>query len=551
MIEARFFRCLHAVLLCLLLGLSGAAFAQDRSPAEAAFEQAIADFEAGNVDRAIARLEPLRSSADTPGPVLSLLGILYLESGQPAEALNLLEPLASRKEADAAVLYHAGRAARVLGETAKAEYYLERSVALLPRSPAGRELGLLRTRQGRIGEAFQLLYPWVELNPTDGEARLAATQAAIRLGRLSEASRLLFPMDPNAQATRLLQAELAQLKGDPAGALKALEPLLQGSGELSRDAVGMAADAHLMRDDPLAAERLLENRVGRDLQLSLLLARAQRQLGKLDAAIQTLQPLAEPLLAPSEGKGQSALAGAVVLEYGRALVKAGRSAQGEKALRRAVELNPRSRLAWENLAEALTAQGKTSEAREAGDRSQRLARMDQQPVAPPAGARQAGSGTPAGAVNTQLANLQPIMEALVAGEPERGLALARAEATRVPQDPRPRLLEVRILLSMNQGEDGLRAADRLLELFAPSPDAHYLRGVAHLSLGDTEAAEVDLRKALELSPDHTPTLNDLAVLLMTQQRHAEARTMLERVLVINPNDQLARQNLESLPPSGS
>jgi len=518
----------------------------EAAPAQEAFGQAVAAFEAGKVDEAIARLEPLRDRADTPGPVLSLLGILYLEKGEAGKALAVLDPLAAAENADAAVLYNAGRAARAAGDLTKAEAYLERSVAQIPLSPAARELGLLRSLQGRIGEAFQLLYPWVESQPTDGEARLAAAQAAVRLGRLNETSRLLFPMDPEAPATRLLQAELAQLKGDPAGALKALEPLLQGEGELSRDAVGMAADAHLMRDDPLAAEKLLSGRVGGDHQLALLLARAQRQLGKLDEATATLKPLAEPLLAQKETSRPSPLGAAVLLEYGRALARAGRSAQAESALRRATELNPRSRLAWESLSEVLTTQGKNDEARQARTQVERLARLDAQPVTPPPAAGGGQPGLEVGAAD--VANLSPVMQALLAGEPEKGLALARAEATRVPQDPRPRFLEVRILLSMSRNGEALQAAEAAVERFPSSPDGLYLRGMAHLAEGDEGKAEADLRAALEMAPNHTAVMNDLAVLLMTRQRHEEARGLLERVLAINPDDQLARQNLASLPP---
>lgn len=514
------------------------------SPSRQAIDRAMQAYDAGNPQGAIAVLEPLLKQDQVDITALALLGGLYLETGRVKDARTILLPLTNREDADPAVLYNAARAARANGEPVLAEKLLERSVAKVPLSPAARELGLLRSRQGRLGETLVLLGPWVEKNPEDSEARLAAAQAAVRMGRLNAASQLLFPLDPDAPATRLLKGELAQLKGDPNGALEQLRPLLQTTDHgLNRDAVGLAADAHLMRDDPLSAVKLLENRVQGDAQLSLLLARAQRQLGRLDDAIATLAPLARPMLAPEKPEKTSPLAGAIVLEYGRALVAAKRNTEGEKALVRATEFNPRSRLAWENLAEALAGQGKAREAQEARSQSQRLAQQDAQPAAPQqaqgaAGPNLQGAGT---------ANLEPVMEALVAGEPERGLTLVRAEAARVPQDLRPRLLETRILLSMNRTDEARRLAETTADRFPQSADAIYLRGMLRLADDDRDEAEADLRQALKIAPTHTAVMNDLAVLLMTEERYAEAKTLLERVLDLNPDDQLAQENLRALP----
>ena len=524
--------------------------AQEGAPSASrqAIDRALQAYDSGNIQGAIGILEPLLEEDKIDITALALLGGLYLEVGRAKDARTLLLPLTTQENADPAVLYNAARAARANGEPVLAEKLLERSVAKVPLSPAARELGLLRSRQGRLGEALALLGPWVDQNPTDSEARLAAAQAAVRMGRLNTASQLLFPLDPEAPATRLLKGELAQLKGDANGALEQLRPLLETTGHgLTRDAIGLAADAHMMRDDPLSAVKLLENRIEGDAQLALLLARAQRQLGRLDDAIATLAPLARPMLAAEAPEKTSALAGAIVLEYGRALVAAGRNAEGETALVRATEFNPRSRLAWENLAEALAGQGKGERAQEARTRSQRLAQEDAQPAAPQqarggaAGPNLQGAGT---------ANLAPVMEALVAGEPERGLTMVRAEAARVPQDPRPRLLETRILLSMNRTDEARRVAETTAERFPESADAIYLRGMLRLADDDREEAEADLRQALQLAPSHTAVMNDLAVLLMTEERYSEARTLLERVLDINPDDQLAQENLKALPTGG-
>lgn len=63
---------------------------------------------------------------------------------------------------------------------------------------------------------------------------------------------------------------------------------------------------------------------------------------------------------------------------------------------------------------------------------------------------------------------------------------------------------------------------------------------------DVKGAEQDLRKALEIAPSHIAALNDLAVLLGAQGKKAEARTLLEKVLAINPTDPMAKDNLKRL-----
>ena len=55
-----------------------------------------------------------------------------------------------------------------------------------------------------------------------------------------------------------------------------------------------------------------------------------------------------------------------------------------------------------------------------------------------------------------------------------------------------------------------------------------------------------MRHVLQLTPQHTAAMNDLAVLLMARGQQDEARKLLERMLQINPQDQIARASLEKL-----
>ena len=64
------------------------------------------------------------------------------------------------------------------------------------------------------------------------------------------------------------------------------------------------------------------------------------------------------------------------------------------------------------------------------------------------------------------------------------------------------------------------------------------------------AAEANLEKAMELSPEHTAALNDLAVLKMQLGKSEEARQLLEQLLVLRPDDTVAAQNLDKLRQGG-
>ncbi len=131
------------------------------------------------------------------------------------------------------------------------------------------------------------------------------------------------------------------------------------------------------------------------------------------------------------------------------------------------------------------------------------------------------------------------------GQLDSALAATRQELG-VSKDPRARLFEVRILLTQKKPEEALKSAEAALKTDPNNPDYIYLRGAVEMSLQRYSSAEQDLRKALQLSPRHTGAMNDLAVLLMSVNKRAEAKSLLEQVLKINPQDQMAAANLERL-----
>ncbi len=495
---------------------------------------------ASDMAGAIAALEPLRAQPDTPVIVLSMLGALYLEAGRGTEAYALLVPLADKPDADPAVLYNAARASLAAGLQEKGRGYLERAAKLAPVSPAGRELGIALAQEGDPVAAYALLGPWAAAHPEDLDNRLAAALLALQIGRREDAAALLAGTPEDQPKVRLLRGKLLLAQGDPRAALAMLEPLrAQHPPEMKADLYRMLADAHLATGDSAAAIALLEQGDLQDPATALLLSDALYQRGEVDRALAQLRPLAEAVRdqkAPPRRDDARALAGAIVRAYGRMLVAAGRHAEAVPVLEKATQLLPRDTQAWQTYGQSLTGAGRRDDAQKALARFSELSAEAQVAAA----AAKEGPNVPADPA------LREALKLLELGQFEKALELTRKAAAAAPGDLWPRVLSIRALLSLKRLDEALQVAQDTLRLAPDNPDVVYQRGVVQLALGQPDAAEADFRRALQLAPAYVPAMNDLAVLLMVRGDFAQARTLLEKVLEIKPDDQVAAGNLKKL-----
>lgn len=185
------------------------------------------------------------------------------------------------------------------------------------------------------------------------------------------------------------------------------------------------------------------------------------------------------------------------------------------ACRRAVETNPRSLDAWEYLGRSEQALGRKRQAFQAFVRALDLA------------------GGRAGHLAVTAALLL-----IEAGRAEGALTLLEHE---IPQtvDSRPlRLLAARTLVLLGRLDEAATRAETLVTDFPEDADAVYLRGAVRMGQQKLTTGEADLRRALELAPDHTAALADLATLLKHQGRVEEARELVRRALTVRPGDAL-------------
>jgi len=531
-------------LLCLSLPVETPAQEGAPSESDAALSQALADIETGDTAAAIARLETLLQSGKAGDPAVAVLGAIYLETGDAAAAAATLKPLAESQNPDPAVLYNYGRATAVLGDVAVAERSLERSASLAPGSPASRELGLLRIARGDYFSAYLQLRPWVLAHPDDTRARVAAALCAVELERPADASRLLSDLTQENPLVRLLWARTQLMKQDPWGAIALLRPSVEDApADLEMDMRRVLAEAMLETENGQAAIELLDGRVTADPYLAALLARAQTFVGENQAALETLQPFVESM-ADHEGvdlsDSERAARAEVLFCYGELLSsRSGRAASGLPYLERAVGLDPLNPDKWKSLGELRMEAGMMEAGRAAAQRAESLADGAVQ--------QQAGmqlGNNPEDVTARQLeqalrlASVDLMDEALEVVQ--RELQLAAAE------DPRPALLEINLLLRLDRVDEAQQAAQRMVERFPGSADVYYQKAVVEVARNDLEAAGASFRHTLELSPRHLAALNDLAVLLIQTGDLEEARRMLEMLLELRPDDEVARRNLEAI-----
>jgi Flp pilus assembly protein TadD len=514
---------------------------------DARVQEALKKLEGGDLPGAIQGLEALRNDPAAPPQGLALLGALYLEANRAEESLKVLQPMAEKPDADAAVLYNAGRAAQRFGQPGLARRYFESSLAKAPASPAARELGLIYSRQGQVVEGYRLLRPWVVANPRDGDARLTAAALALQLDRTAEAEEMLAGFEEANPAGRLLRAQAAIQRGDGKAALKLLEPIrAQHPANLELEVRRTEAEARLLNNEPKAAVDLLKGRAAASPSVALVLGRAQRQAGDLAGALATLKPLADQVPNDPKALGDPRTPAGIAAEYGRILLAQKNTAGAVAALEKATRLYPNGAEAWQSLADALTAAGRAPEARTAKDKAAQLRAAQARPAATPAPATAPGpQARPAVPANASPA-AREAARLIVASEPEKALTAARNAITADPKDFYLRTLEVRALLMLDRLPEALKSSESAVQAFPGSADALYQRGVVRMASKDVKGAEQDLRQALALAPSHTAAMNDLAVLLGAQGRKAEARALLEKVLAINPTDPMAKDNLKRL-----
>ncbi len=483
----------------------------------------------GDLPGAIEILEAFCAGGHAPDAAFAALGALHLEAGNPEKALEVLLPHSRRSQPDPAVFFNTGRAAEALARFTDAVAFYRRSVALDGFSPAVRALGMLLGRLGRSGESYELLQTWLEANTNDHSARIAAAASAVDLGLANDAESLIEGLPSDAPAIRLLRGRILLLRDDPWGALGQLQPLAeQPPPALEVDVRRSLADTWLQVGDPEAAIEQMQLIPPGDPADTVQLANAYSQAGRLQDAIETLAPLAEPLVGSEPPEDPGTLALNVLVDYGRYLLSAGDARKALSFLQLAADIGPDFAGAFEALADGLEASGRPEEAAAARARYETL-------TATPLPGR-TRFDVAANADDRLGQGIREALEMAFTGDADGALERLDRQLAQVPGDPRAAYVRSSILLQNGRAEEALAAADRALEIAPGRADGMYQRGVVLMALQRLPEAEDMFRRALDVAPQHPAALSDYAALLMSTARSAEAVDLLTRLVEQRPDD---------------
>jgi len=131
-------------------------------------------------------------------------------------------------------------------------------------------------------------------------------------------------------------------------------------------------------------------------------------------------------------------------------------------------------------------------------------------------------------------------------EIQEAVGFTITEEARIDGDVRIDYDRALVLLERGELEDGIALLETVAAN-APTLNAPWVDlGIAHHRHGDLEAAESNLRKALDLNAQHPIALNELGIVYRKTARFAQARQSYEAALAVYPGYHYARRNLAVL-----
>lgn len=135
---------------------------------------------------------------------------------------------------------------------------------------------------------------------------------------------------------------------------------------------------------------------------------------------------------------------------------------------------------------------------------------------------------------------------IIAGRNKEAAAIAE-DAVNAGGGDRAYALAVRLFNGLGEDSKTLALAERWLASgTTQKAEAHFERAVVYFKLGDAENSIAEFKKVLELKPDHQPSLDALAGLVMRGGDKAEALKLYRDLININPHQVKARLSLAQI-----
>lgn len=102
------------------------------------------------------------------------------------------------------------------------------------------------------------------------------------------------------------------------------------------------------------------------------------------------------------------------------------------------------------------------------------------------------------------------------------------------------------LIDQEEHDEGIALLRDVTEAAPNITSAHIDLAIAYRQVGNFEAAEASLERALELNPRHPVAHNELGIVYRKTGRFSEARASYEKALEVYPDFHFARRNLAIL-----
>ncbi|MEM7481902.1 MAG: tetratricopeptide repeat protein [Acidobacteriota bacterium] len=346
---------------------------------------------------------------------------------------------------------------------------------------------------------------------------------------------------PDAPAAVLDALGSLYLKaGRPADALEVLKPRT-AIADPDPVVLANAAGAALALGEDDQAEAFLRKAIARApiSRAALMLWDLRTRQERHREAAEVLAPLVTEPAASEIERLDPDLAAKVALGFAKASLATGAFGEAIPSLQRRTRLRPEDQEGWRLLGESLLEAERFDEAREALAEAQRLQEQQRK--------EQLAERENSPYAGLDLDGLMRLAaERRTAGDLEGALEAVTEGVRLEPRDPRPRMLQVQLLLSLNRPAQALPRAEAMVQVVGEHPWAIYLRGMSRLAAGNPTQGEADLRQVLEVAPNHLPAMNGLASLLLQQGEVDQADQLTRRALELAPDNPRAQANAQQI-----
>ncbi len=441
------------------------------------------------------QFDAMRTALPRHALTLYMEAQIAFDAGEITRARDLCLALLRASPENGQVLHLAGISEASLGSLVTAQSHLTKALQLEPDDQnLRRNLASVYLRLGQPRTALTVLKPVLDGEQADSSILAVAGQAALQAGDSEAAERhfaLALERQPDDKKLRLMSA-VATLQR-PATAERGLAQLRDLSQQdQTVEADKALAGAYLARrkwDEAIAAMNKALQKAPNDASLHELLGRILAARGD--------RPAARTSMEKAVSLDANSLSAAIALAQ-LDLIE-GRAKDAAERMRKTVAANPRNHFAAMALADLVARNGGTIDER----RTILAETIKVNPTEP----------------EPRVALVELLLDARRNRE-----ALSAAEEANSAMQGQPGLLDVlgRAQRATGAFEQAATTFKRAATVSPRSSVPHSRLADLYTSVGDTKSAEVHLRKAVELAPDHGALQSKLVQFLVGSKRQKDA-----------------------------